>query len=48
MPLTWFLAFPYVNGAIELFQGVLIEATLSNVFLGARFQYLYVIDRKRK
>ena len=48
VPLTWFLAFPYGNGAIGLFQGVLIAATLSNVFLGSRVQYLYVIDRKRK
>ena len=42
VPLTWVLSYPLELGAIGLFQGVLIAATLSVLLLGLRFQQLYI------
>ena len=48
VPLTWFFAYPLGNGAIGLFQGVFIAATLSILLLGFRFRYLYRFERNPK
>ena len=44
-PLTWILSFPLELGAIGLFQGVLLAASLSVLLLGLRFHHLSRIDK---
>jgi len=45
VPATWYLAFPMGLGAVGLFQGVLIGATVSIFLLGLRYHWLYRKDR---
>ncbi len=45
VPLTWILSYTLELGAVGLFQGVLIAATLSVLLLSLRAHYLYLIEK---
>ena len=45
VPLTWVLSYSLEFGAVGLFQGVLIAATLSVLLLSLRAHYLYLIEK---